>query len=91
MSFSSSAKYFAPPFLHDWIGHRYIQDQLDLNVAFPDFFTAVLKCAWLLAKFSDSDTEIAVEIISIFMLDSKYICLEKKLKKKKDEFLFSLV
>lgn len=70
MSFSSSAKYFASPFLHDWIGPRYIlfmksrlslQHPLDLNVAFPDFLT-VLKCAWLLAEFSDSDTEIAVEV-----------------------------
>lgn len=46
-----------------------LQHPSDLNVAFPDFLTAVLKRAWLLAEFSDSDTEIAVEIISIFMLD----------------------
>lgn len=60
----------------------------DLNVAFPDFLTAVLKCAWLLAEYSYGVIiETAVEIISIFMLDSKYICLETRIKKK-TEFLF---
>lgn len=39
---------------------------------------------------SDSEIEVAVEIISIFLLDLKYICLERKYKKKpKLEFWFS--
>lgn len=43
-----------------------------------------------LAELSDGDiTETAVEIISIFVLDSKWICLETKLKK--EYFCFALL